>query len=155
MAGSGAAPRNDLCRSVFWEGSDGPRHAANLAWAEPTVLLGNCLVHQDRERVESRPRQGAKLPADQLGRRRRVVVGAPLERRENVDQCPGFAHLVEWQRPRRHGPPRIRAAQQSLVLGNGCRIQEFRILQAVQKSSLCRKILIERETQAACKILNF
>ena len=70
----------DLRRGVFWEGSDGPRHAANLAWAEPTVLLGDGLIHQDRKRVESRPRQGVKLPAYELSRRRRVV-GTPLDRR--------------------------------------------------------------------------
>ena len=44
----------DLRRGGFWEGSDGPRHAANLAWAKPTVLLGNGLIHQ----IESVSRAG-------------------------------------------------------------------------------------------------
>ena len=44
-----------------WKEWDGPRHAANLALAEPTVLLGNCTIHQDRERVECRQRECVKF----------------------------------------------------------------------------------------------
>jgi hypothetical protein len=34
----------DLCRGVLLEGSDDPRHAANLAWAEPAVGAAPAVV---------------------------------------------------------------------------------------------------------------
>ena len=47
----------DLFRGVIWKESDGACHAANHALAKPTVLLCNCMIHQERERVECRQRE--------------------------------------------------------------------------------------------------